>query len=75
MSVRSPIYVLAFVLDLALLILIISLGAIIAISFRNLRSGFNYFAGGMRAARMQQQQENKQREKNANDHQASSIVR
>jgi hypothetical protein len=49
MSVRSPIYVLAFVFCLALLILIISLGAIVAISFRNRRSGFSYFAGGMRS--------------------------
>jgi hypothetical protein len=49
MSVRSPLDVLAFVFGLALLILIISLGAIVAISFRNRGSGFSYFAGGMRS--------------------------
>ena len=45
MSVRPPLYVLVFVFCLALLILVISLGAIVAISFRNRRSGFSYFAG------------------------------
>jgi hypothetical protein len=35
-----------FALALALLILIISFGAIVAISFRNRRPGFGYFAGG-----------------------------
>ena len=49
MSVRSPLYVLAFVFGLALLILIISLGAIFAISSRNRRPGFSYFAGGMKS--------------------------
>jgi hypothetical protein len=47
MSVRSPLYALAFVFGLALLILIISLGAICAIGPRNRRPGFSYFAGGM----------------------------
>jgi hypothetical protein len=49
MSVRSPLYMLVFVFCLALLILSINLGAIVAISFRNRRSGFSYFAGGMRS--------------------------
>jgi ABC-type nickel/cobalt efflux system permease component RcnA len=49
MSVRSPLYVLAFVFGLALLILIVSLGAIVAISFRNRGPGFSYFAGGTRS--------------------------
>lgn len=49
MSVRSPLYVMAFVFCLALLIVIISLGPIVAISFRNRRLGFSYFAGRMRS--------------------------
>ncbi len=49
MSVRSPLYALAFVFGLVLLILIVSLGAIFAITFRNRRPGFSYFAGGIRS--------------------------
>jgi hypothetical protein len=49
MSMWSPLYVPVFVFGLALLILIISLGAIVAISFPNRRRGFSYFAGGMRS--------------------------
>jgi hypothetical protein len=47
MSVRSPLYVLLFVFGLALLILVISSGAIFAIRSHNRRPGFSYFAGGM----------------------------
>jgi hypothetical protein len=48
MRMRSVLYVPAFVFALALLILIISFGAIVAISmgFRNRRPGFSYFAEG-----------------------------
>ena len=47
MSMRSALWLPPFVLGLALLILIVSFGAIVSISFRNRRSGFSYFAGGM----------------------------
>lgn len=59
MSVRSPLYVAVFVFGLALLILIISLGAIVAIGLRNRRPGFSCLAGGMGATACMQQQENK----------------
>jgi hypothetical protein len=47
MSVRFALCVPAIILALVLLIIIVSLGAIVSISFRNRRSGFSYFAGGM----------------------------
>jgi hypothetical protein len=47
MSVRSAVYVLAFVLAVALLIIVAGCGAIVVLVSRGRRSGFSYFAGGM----------------------------
>jgi hypothetical protein len=47
MSVRSALYVLAFVLAVALLIIVAGCGAIIVLVYRGRRAGFSYFAGGM----------------------------
>jgi hypothetical protein len=49
MSVRLLVYAPVFVFGLALLILIIGLSEIVAISSRNRRPRFSYFAGGMRS--------------------------
>jgi hypothetical protein len=45
MSMRSALWLPVFVLAIALLILIVSFGAILAIVSRNRRPGFSYFAG------------------------------
>ncbi len=48
MGMRSALWLPAVILVLALLVLIISFGAICAIRFRNRRPiSFSYFAGGM----------------------------
>jgi hypothetical protein len=43
MNVRSALYVLALVLALALLVIVAAFGAIVALAYRNRRSGFSYF--------------------------------
>jgi hypothetical protein len=46
MSMRSALWLPAFFLALALLILVVSLGAIFAFAYRNRRPSFSYFASG-----------------------------
>jgi hypothetical protein len=43
MSVQSALYVLAIVLGLLLLVIVLTFGAIVAITYRNRRPGFSYF--------------------------------
>jgi hypothetical protein len=52
MSVRSAVDVLVIVLALVLLVIIVVFGAIFALTHRNRRLGFSYFASGMTTSKV-----------------------
>jgi hypothetical protein len=52
MNVESTLYVVAVVLALLLLVIVVAFGAIVAITQRNRRSGFSYFAEGITTPRI-----------------------
>jgi hypothetical protein len=47
MTVRAPVDVLAIVLGLLLLLIVVVVGAILTLAYRNSRPGFRYFAAEM----------------------------
>ena len=51
MTVRSPLDVLAIVFGLLLLVIVVIVGAILALAYRNSRRGFSYFAAEMATPR------------------------
>jgi hypothetical protein len=52
MSVRSAVDVLVIVLALVLLVIVVVFGAIFALTHRNRRLGFSYFASGMTTSKV-----------------------
>ena len=51
MTVRSPVGVLAIVFGLLLLVIVVIVGAILALAHRNSRRSFSYFAAEMATPR------------------------
>jgi hypothetical protein len=52
MNVQSALYAVAIVLALLLLVIVVAFGAIVAITQRNRRWGFSYFAEGITTPRI-----------------------